>query len=107
MQPPQDARDGSHRRQLSLQRQPLREKLPDFLRTPCRVLLSQTDDFERRLRRRAVRNRFRPVRAVDESVEPALMEALQPLVAGLAADIELAAQLAKRNLFSQCLQDEF
>ena len=68
------------------------ELLPDFRRTPARSLPLELNDHLLNLKRQLVRLPVGPPTAIGQSLEPAILIALEDLVAGLARDIELAAQ---------------
>ena len=67
---------------------------------------TKADDLDGDLDCGPPRATLRPRRLIDEPIESTLVESLEPLVAGLSADAELAAQLPERHLLRQCLQNK-
>jgi hypothetical protein len=78
------------RRQLNVTVKPP-DLLADLRRTPAWMLLLQLHDQRLDLKRQLIGVPMRPTRSIIESIDTAVLVALEELVAGLARDIELAA----------------
>ena len=69
------------------------QELADLARAPVRLVALEADDQALDLRRQLVGVAHRPARAVAQGLEAVLLVAVEDLVAGLARDAELAADL--------------
>ena len=77
------------------------QELADLAGTPMRLLPLERDDQALDLRRQLVGIAHRPARTVGQGLETVFLVALEDLVAGLARNAELAADLAHRFAVQQ------
>ena len=87
----EDRMHGADRRGLQVVMQPA-QLLADLRRTPGRVLAPEPDDERLDLQGQLVGMPLRPAAAVGQANDAAVLVALVDLVAGVARDIELAAE---------------
>ena len=86
--------DGALGRNADVAVQPPDQQLADLARAPVRLLALEPDNQALDLRRQLVGIAHRPPRAVAQRLKPVLLVAIEDLVAGLAGDAELPADLA-------------
>ena len=103
--PAQNRMDRALGRQAKIAVEPAHQKLADSAGAPVRLLLLAADDEAFNLPRELIGVADRPARAVRQGLEAVVLVALEDLVAGLARDAELPADLAHR-LAVQKTRDE-
>src|SRR5579863_10282618 len=77
------------------------QELSDLAGTPMGLVLLEPDDRALHLMRQLVGVSHRPARSIGQGLKPMLLVAIKDLVAGLARDAELAAQMAHLLAFQE------
>ncbi len=85
--------DGAFGGNLDVAIEPTHQQLADLADAPVRLLALQPDDQGLELWRKLVGIAYRPPGAVAQRLNPVLLVAIENLVAGLAGDAELPADL--------------
>jgi hypothetical protein len=93
--------DGALGRHAKVAVEPAHQEFADLARTPVRLAALAFDDQGLDLRRQLVGIADRAPRAVTQGFQPVLLVATEDLVAGLARDAELAADLGHRLALQQ------